>query len=469
MKHDRKRLHQVVAETLTRTCPGALDEKAALLVHHYSEAGDDSKTAEHAVRAGDVAARLFAYPEARVDYALAMDALARLPDSREYRTARVDTLIKQVSVSLRADGPETSLERLRQAETLLASLDYALANRARRAWIHYWMGHAYLLANQPGQAIQHMEQVLAAAQGLQDPELLAMPASVIGRALMTQGKFSRACEFLNRALEPLEQAESWQEWIIAKACQALSFAMQGNHAQAVQEGERALARATELQNWTGISQGYWFLGLIYWASNDAHKALQEFEQSNKAWVRIGNNWLQPAMVGLRVLVAMRSKDDSANQPDAVVLHENDLRTFRNLVLGLWFIAGYAEILVRQNDFAKARSLAEQVMESARARDDIFAMGMLERAQGSIAARLEPPRIAESDEHFCKSLQLFEEGDARLEAARTRVAWGKLLQECRDNDAAREHLEQAAAQFEQSGLTRELDTVRALLRATPGKA
>ena len=55
----------------------------------------------------------------------------------------------------------------------------------------------------------------------------------------------------------------------------------------------------------------------------------------------------------------------------------------------------------------------------------------------------------------------------LEAARTHVAWGQFLRDRGDLAAAHEHLERAAAQFEASGLTEELERTRRALADLTG--
>jgi predicted ATPase len=142
LRKKRREIHLRVVQAYEQLYPDRLDEYAALLAQHYTEAGDDEKATTYLIRAGDQAARVYAHSEARVHYALALDALSRLPDNDENRRQRVDALIKQVSVSLRAAGPQQSLERMQQAETLLESLGGDPADRARLARIHYWMGHA---------------------------------------------------------------------------------------------------------------------------------------------------------------------------------------------------------------------------------------------------------------------------------------------------------------------------------------
>ncbi len=72
-----------------------------------------------------------------------------------------------------------------------------------------------------------------------------------------------------------------------------------------------------------------------------------------------------------------------------------------------------------------------------------------------------PEDQEADAHFEKSLSLFKEGEAVIEAARTHLAWGQVLQARGDAELAREHFEKAAAQFEASGLTEELEQTERL--------
>jgi predicted ATPase len=143
---DRRRLHRIVAQTLEHLYADRLDGYAALPAQHFHEAADDEKTVEYAARAGDAAARSFAHPEARGHYARALEALSRLPATADNGRRQVDTILKQVGVSLRAEGPEQSLARLQDAEALLNRFadqgEPTHSARLRRARVHFWMGHA---------------------------------------------------------------------------------------------------------------------------------------------------------------------------------------------------------------------------------------------------------------------------------------------------------------------------------------
>src|SRR5581483_3544188 len=158
---------------------------------------------------------------------------------------------------------------------------------------------------------------------------------------------------------------------------------------------------------------------------------------------------------------------AASERDMATVREICQRIGGRLVLALWLDAAHAESLLRATRAAEARVGAEQTRDDARAASDILAQSLSERVLGQIVARTEPTRAADADAHFAASLRLFQEGDARLEAARTHIVWGKWLRAdgraaSTNVLAARTHFEQAAAQFEISGLVRELAEARALL-------
>jgi hypothetical protein len=66
----------------------------------------------------------------------------------------------------------------------------------------------------------------------------------------------------------------------------------------------------------------------------------------------------------------------------------------------------------------------------------------------------------------KSLRLFELGEARLYAARTRMHWGIICRDRGNTDAAREHFEKAAAQWRASNIPWELERVNKLIAELP---
>lgn len=460
---ERKRLHLQVAQSYEALFgDGQRDKYAALLAQHYAAAQEDAKTQEYATLAGDAAARVYAHPEARIYYGLALEALERLPDINETRRTKIDLLIKQVSVTLRAAGPQQTLERMQQAEQLLESFPDDVWKRTRLARTYYWMGHAYVHGNEPVKSIEYMQRVLPIAQELNELELLAVPSAVIGRALGIQGKFDRAYQLLTQAIEALEKVENWQEWIISKASLGLVQALRGYYAEAIVHAQQALERATALQTLTGIAQGHMALGEVYWVGGDWQQALEQANLTQEAAQRGGDHLLIAVAVLIRALVHFGGDKYEEGVADLAELDIARQPLGGRVIFNLWLIAPRLASLVEQERIPEALALAEQSRDEVQASGDLFGKGLIERALAQIAARSAPAQWAEADAHFVESLRLLDEGGARLEAARTHVAWGKALQERGDRTHAREHFEQAATQFERSHLENELEKVRELL-------
>jgi tetratricopeptide (TPR) repeat protein len=118
----------------------------------------------------------------------------------------------------------------------------------------------------------------------------------------------------------------------------------------------------------------------------------------------------------------------------------------------------AELLLAAGCVDEALARAEATIELAReAVGGLLGEGMAERVWGQALARLS--RWEEAEMHLAASVETLLSGECRLEAARTQVVWGLLCRDHGDRASAQAHFEQACAQFEASGLTRERETVQ----------
>lgn len=464
----RREIHRHVAQTLEELYANRLDEFAAKLAHHYSQAGDDTKTVEYSIRAGDVAAHAYAYPEARTNYTLALGALARLPDTVEHRRHRVDTLTKHVGVSLTAANPETNAAQLAEAETLLGSLsvplipdEMFLADQQRLARVYYWLGLVRYYANQPKDAIDHFRRVLALAQGPNgDPALLPIPSAFIGRVNVIQGYYNHAEALLTSTIEPLEQSANWDTWTMALCFLGQALAGRGNYNAGVSMVERALARAKQTNDHHSLALCHASLSIVHLIGGELPQMLEEGRacvqvaepSGERTFVYCGLGFQSWAQSRMGLIAAATETMDQVN-----VLR---VTLGGQLVLADWFKAASAEIALKAGQIAEAINLAEKTVASSQVENGIFAQGLAQRVWGqALAARNEGNN---AHEHFVESLRLLEMGDARLEVARTHIAWGNVLRANGNTSQAREHFEQAAAQFETSGLIHELAEARKMI-------
>jgi class 3 adenylate cyclase/ribosomal protein L40E len=143
----RREIHEKIGKAIEQIYMNRLEEFYEMLAYHYQKAANHMKAYQYLVQAGDAAARLYAYAESRLHYAMALEALAQLPDTEGNHRRRVDTLIKQVGSSWRAVPLEQNLTRLFEAESLAKELSgpdgTPGGHRLRLARIHYWMGRVH--------------------------------------------------------------------------------------------------------------------------------------------------------------------------------------------------------------------------------------------------------------------------------------------------------------------------------------
>lgn len=457
---ERRVMHGEVAETLEQLYGEHTDEIVVDLARHFQEAGDVDKAAVYLIRAGDAARRAYANPEARGLYASALEALARLPDTPDNRRRRVDTLLKQVAVALRADGPDANLARLHEAESLLASVPPEEGDRERLAYIQYWTGHAYIHRGEPAQAIGYMQKVLAAAQeGVGGPELLAIPASVVGRALWLKGQFPEADKILAQAIEPLAQTANWHEWILAVSVHAECLAMLGQVQAAFAQGERALSKAEEMRTGVGIAQSYVALAIVAWQAQEYAKMKEQAALGVQTAEQEGDRFLTAVGLGFvawseALLGNIATAEEQSQRSQSL-----GAAVGPRLLLADWFATARAETALLGGRHEEAQTLARAALELAHQVESPFSTGLAERLWGEAVSQLPTPNWAEADSHLAASLQAFESVQARLESARTQLAWGKALLAQNNTQAAREHFTKAAELYQASGLTKQAEEAR----------
>jgi tetratricopeptide (TPR) repeat protein len=242
LHQQRRVIHRQVAETFERMNRDRLDEYAALLALHYEQAGDNAKTLEYSVRAGDAAARTYAHAEAIAQYtralqvALHSDAaaamLARIFVQRgrafelasDYKHALANYEEMEQQARKRGDRSLELQARLCRATVYVVGgtvTDFAQAHALAEDALQlardlgdkpaeakaYWN---LLIANRFGnqgiiRAIEYGEQSAAIARKAGLNEQLAFALHDLGLAYLAMKQYDRALANLNEAI-PLWRA-----------------------------------------------------------------------------------------------------------------------------------------------------------------------------------------------------------------------------------------------------------------------
>jgi tetratricopeptide (TPR) repeat protein len=403
-------------------------------------------------------------------YARALDALAHLPPTENNRRSKVDTLIKQVSVSMNSDSPEQNMARMSEAERLVQELpgpDGAPgSDQFRMARVRYWIGHFHFLSSALPEAMRYLSQVLAVGQKLGDIELLAATYRCMGTLLVYQGHYGKAEPLLRQAITLLEQLVDWTLWIPSVSMHGITLGATGRYEKGLAECQRALARARELNSLFEIGYSTLCLSLIYALAGDLACTRETSRQAIEALEQSGDRFNVYRCYAVRAYAEVFAGRFEA-AAESMAKCQAVAQEFGGQLAGADLHAStFAEIALGKGQVEQAISLAEQSIAMARKMGGISGEARAREEWGRSLAAISPPRWDEAEAQMAESLRLFELGEARLYAARMQMHWGIICRDRGNTDAAREHFEKAAAQWAASNIPWELERVNKLLAELP---
>jgi len=463
LSHRRNELHGAIGRAIEDIYQDRLEEQSAILAYHYGRSERQDKAVEYALLAADRAAGLYANAEAAVYYRQALEGLSRLADTVENRRARVDSVVKYVTVTWTAEEPGRNLARLSEAEQLTNSLlgqDSVLTtDRIRLARVHYWMGRICYVQGATRDAIGFYRQVLTVAKEHHAEDLLAIPSAVIGQALTVQGRFAEAAPLLESAIPLLEKQADWTEWIRCWGFLGVSRAARGYYAEGVVHAEKASAKADQVKHPTAIALSNIYLAFIHLLGGDPTQSLKAVDKILHVATQSGDRLLIYIGCGFQAWAQSRLGEHEAAIKSMAQSKSVGQVLGTRLLLAEWFAAAEAEIALRGGHIQDAQRLAEDAFNTAHAAGNLFAEGVAQRVWGQALSLLQPDASGDVDSHLTVSVETLTAGQCVVELARTHVAWGQVNVTRRQTSAARDHFEKARQQFEASGSTAEALAVR----------
>ena len=432
----------------------ALGRPAAELAHHARASGLTEQAVRFSLAAGDEAMRLFANAEASLHYNQALEALSQLPETADTRRSRVDTILKLVQVSFMTMSVEQTLMVLTEAEDVARALE----DLRRLAHIHYWIGTPYSMSNNPRKTLEYSQLALTEAQELGDEELAAQAALQLSRVLWMQGDYGPIERLLTPVIPILERVANWREWTYALGFLGVALAGRGHIAEGMAQVQCALDRARRAGESKSreVMASHFLLSLISLHDGDLSQMLSESRQAVEGAEQLGEWFVVYLGYGFRAWALSRLGKPEEGMESMEHAQSAGSRLGEQLAFQDIFAAVTAELRLSAGRVEEALAHAEAVVELANEVGGILSAGIAQRVWGQALARL--ARWEEAERHLAVSWQTLLSGEILLEAARTQVAWGLLCRDRGDVASAQRHLEQAAAQFETSGLTNELETV-----------
>jgi adenylate cyclase len=465
----RRDLHARVGAALEELVADRIGEYQAILGGHFLRGEVWDKAAAYYRDAGEAAARLHAYPEASAHYTSALQALQALPPNDDIRREIIDVTLHQMVVSWGAEDPERNLAKLAETETLAKALPASdgsgQIDRVRLARIHYWMGRIHYLHGEPREAIAYFQQVLGVGQELGDEELLAIPLAVMGRAMVVQGHFAKAIPLLARAIGPLEKADEWLDWASSKSYLGVATTATGQPSLGRREIAETLARVERTKNPTAIASCLIVMAFHSFLTRDASAFRDEALGASEAGRQVGNSLMISIGLGFEAwALSLLGQHEEAEARMAEANAEAD-KIGGRLVAADWIAAASAELALNAGRPDEAIVRVAPAIEKARAIGGIFGEAVAQRTWGRALAKLAPDSHEEVDLHLATSLELFTEGECKLEVAHTHAAWGALLRDRADMAGASDHFGHAIELYKGAGLGDLANEAESALRAS----
>jgi tetratricopeptide (TPR) repeat protein len=312
LKHERRRLHSRVAESLEQNFPQEKDALAATLSQHYWESEAWEKTVTYSLLAGEHALQRYAMREALDYYDRALAALEQVASpsplqeydawmglaeaSRKFRPyaaqleylARAETIARELidkprlaRVLYTIGGVHTAQGHNLRAGVPLAecfTLADELADERLAIIPTYFMGMATLDAN-PRQALGYYERAIELAQRYGNLDIEAVAWSAQAWALARLGEFAEARAAVDRAQALLHRVKSPMLASDVDLFAGWSFLDMGDTRQGLEFGQRGLDKALASENMDCVCGAYLCVGFVQLAAQRLPEAQGAFQEA----------------------------------------------------------------------------------------------------------------------------------------------------------------------------------------------
>ena len=457
--HEQRRLlHRRILEAIERLYADRLPEEVEWLAHHAIRGGICDKAFGYLAQAGRKAAARSAHVEALVYFEQALEAVGRVPSSREMLERAIDLRfeLRQSCVPLRDD--RRVLDHLRQAEIAAESI----SDQARLGWVFVYRTNGLFLAGDCRGAVEAGQHALAIAAALGDQCLEESANAYLGQVYHWVGSYRLGAELLGRNVASLERelrrrnlpvrqeitSRTFLAWCLAELGEFTEGLVHANHVVRLAEASGsayALVYACSAAAFLHLRSGR-----FEHAISAAERAVELCHGRDFSAV-----WAIPASLLGHAYTSM------GRPADAVPLLERSVEIASVLGAPVLGFLGKAYLLSGRPDDAHAvanRALSLSVEHQERGWES-WTLWLL----GEVAARRPEPQVEAAEDAYRRAMRVAEELGMRPLVAHSHLGLGELYRHADQREHAREPLTTATAMYREMGMTYWLAKAEAELR------
>jgi tetratricopeptide (TPR) repeat protein len=278
----RRELHHRVGEYLERTYPDSLEEYYELLAHHYYQSGDQEKSWDYLVKAGDKARDKYANEAAiaRYNQALSIDFAPECERKDVHRVYEslgdVYRLIGQYEKALQSY--REALERHPPTATQIADINRKIA----RTWGRQ---------GRYDEAMHYLDLARTALSERQETPEMARVYSDMGWIAMRQGNYEKALQLCGKGLDVAAPLSRDEKGYRVKARLQITLGTihwrTVNYAQAIAHFQTGIEMWESIGDLDEMGRSYNNLAAVYWSQSNFNLAAQYIRKSLEIYQKIG--------------------------------------------------------------------------------------------------------------------------------------------------------------------------------------
>jgi tetratricopeptide (TPR) repeat protein len=465
LRSTQQQYHQRIAQVLEAQFPEIVESQPELLAQHYTEAGLSAQAISYWQWAGEHAIKRSAYREAITCFEQALRVLPHLPERRDTIEQAIDLRLALRSALLPSRDWGRMLALLREAEALAEALD----DPRRLGRISIFLSTYFFGIGMYEQGIASCQRALALATSVGDGILHALANQYLGFLYQAQGDYRQTMDCLKQTVAYFEGArrrehfgQAYPPAVLSRAWLACCYADLGMFAEGRAIGDEGLLIAEAIAHPASLLISLWGIGLLALRQGDLPRAFPLLERALNIcqdadlpvhFPRIASTLSAAYTLDGRIAVAVPLITQTLEQTN-IVIDAVGYQALYRLPLGEgYLLAGRLE---------EAHTLTEGALEHARAYQERGHQAYALRLLGDIAARREPPEIAQAQAHYQQALALAEELGMRPLQAHCHYSLGTLYSQTGRDALARVALSTAIEMYRAMDMTFWLPAAEAAL-------
>lgn len=384
LRSRRKDLHARCGSALETLFSERRDEFAAMLAHHFEEAGDLKRTLQYAKVAADNARRVYAVREELEHRERILATLDKVPEAEPADV--IDAILEWAWVRNRRGQFDGMLEKIERAVRIAREL----GDKRRLGLTLSWMGNVHMVSGFPSRGFPYLEEAQGLAAETGDDQVLLLPLFIATWSLVERDARSGE-EKLAEVIDMARKQDAPDILGHALTYRAIALARLGQFDEASALVDEALAMVPSISSPVKRADVHIGASMAYYDMGDIEKGLEHAHIG--ADLAMSANGLECACAGY--FGVGRGELDRRNIDDALTQFRRSLKLAD--AVGMDYYINLIHAGVAEAEFEKGTTGSvdklRSAIDSARSTDDDFVVAALAMPFSRALLRLERAREA----------------------------------------------------------------------------